>query len=68
MFGIRLTRKNPTTLVIEVDLSVHKGSARPSSSGKSIVVASSEGNLDVPGAGDFRLGLNVYTKTQQEGK
>ncbi len=44
-------------LLIEVDLSQSFGQ---SSSGKSITVASTEGNKTVPGTEDFKIGLNVY--------
>lgn len=47
-------------LVITVDLEKEFG---PSSSGKTEIVASSEGNQSIPGAPDgFKLGLNVYKK------
>lgn len=49
---------NGTTLTITVDLSKSFG---PSSSGKSIIVASSEGNVSVPGR-EEKIGLNVYRK------
>lgn len=44
-------------LLIEVDLSQSFG---PSSSGKSITVASTEGNKPVPDAEEIKIGLNVY--------
>lgn len=43
-------------LQIEVDLSKEFG---PSSSGKSIVIASTEGNRAI-GKDDIKIGLNVY--------
>jgi hypothetical protein len=46
-------------LTIVVDLSV-KGEV--SSSGKSLVLGSTEGNVSVPGKEDVKVGLNVYTK------
>jgi len=46
-------------LIITVDLSQRFGK---SSSGKSIIIASSEGNLALPGAEEIKIGLNVYTK------
>jgi hypothetical protein len=45
--------------IITVDLSQDFG---PSSSGKSTIIASSEGNADIPGAPGVKLGLNVYRK------
>lgn len=46
-------------LTIKVDLSKEFG---PSSSGKTIIIASSEGNQSVPGKEDVKIGLNVYKK------
>jgi hypothetical protein len=45
-------------LTIKVDLSKDYG---PSSSGKTIIVASTEGNVSIPNR-DEKLGLNVYRK------
>ena len=45
-------------LTITVDLSMEFG---PSSSGKTIIVASTEGNVAVPDR-DEKIGLNVYRK------
>jgi len=44
-------------LIITVDLSQEFGL---SSSGKSITIASTEGNISVPGREDVKVGLNVY--------
>lgn len=44
-------------LTIKVDLSREFG---PSSSGKTIIIASTEGNVSIPGAEDKKMGLNVY--------
>ncbi|MBE0521767.1 MAG: hypothetical protein IBX39_05805 [Candidatus Methanoperedenaceae archaeon] len=46
-------------LTIKVDLSRDFG---PSSSGKTIIIASSEGNQSLPGREDIKIGLNVYKK------
>jgi hypothetical protein len=46
-------------LTITVDLNA-KGEV--SSSGKSLVIGSTEGNVSVPGKEDVKIGLNVYTK------
>jgi hypothetical protein len=46
-------------LTIKVDL---KQSFGLSSSGKSVSIASTAGNVSVPGYPDIKLGLNVYTK------
>ncbi|HVZ79690.1 MAG TPA: hypothetical protein VHE12_02685 [bacterium] len=45
-------------LTIKVDLSKEYG---PSSSGKTIIVASTEGNVSVPERNE-KVGLNVYKK------
>ena len=45
-------------LTIKVDLSKEFG---PSSSGKNIIVASTEGNVSVPDRAE-KVGLNVYRK------
>lgn len=44
-------------LHIEVDLSQP---CEVSKSGKSLIIASSEGNKSVPGAEEVKIGLNVY--------
>jgi len=49
---------NGTILTIKVDLAKEFG---PSSSGKTIIVASTEGNVSVPER-DEKIGLNVYRK------
>ena len=46
-----------TVLTIKVDLSKDFG---PSSSGKTIIIASTEGNVSIPGQEDSKIGLNVY--------
>jgi len=46
-------------LVIDVDLT-KEGVA--SSSGKSLVIGSTEGNVSVPDMPDVKVGLNVYKK------
>lgn len=47
------------TLIIKVDMSQRLG---PSKSGKTITVASTEGNVSVEGNEAIKVGLNVYTK------
>ena len=44
-------------LTITVDLTKEFG---PSSSGKTIIIASTEGNMSVPGDDDKKIGLNIY--------
>lgn len=46
-------------LKVEVDLSKEFG---PSASGKTIIIATTEGNISIPGAEDKKIGLNVYRK------
>ncbi len=46
-------------LTITVDISKEFGT---SSSGKSIIIGSTEGNVSVPGKEDIKIGLNVYRK------
>ena len=46
-----------TKLTIVVDLSQEFGL---SSSGKSVTIASTEGNVAVPGFEEVKIGLNVY--------
>ena len=47
-----------TVLTIKVDLSKEFG---PSSSGKTIIIASTEGKVTIPNR-DEKVGLNVYRK------
>jgi len=46
-------------LTITVDLAKEFG---VSSSGKSIIIASTEGNQSVPGKEEVKIGLNIYRK------
>ena len=46
-------------LTIKVDFSKEFG---PSSSGKPIIIASTEGNVSVEGYEEIKVGLNVYKK------
>jgi len=58
MENIKCTVK-ANVLTIEVKLDV-KGTE--SKSGKSMVLASTKGNVDVPGAAGVKFGLNIYKK------
>jgi hypothetical protein len=49
-------------LIVTVDLTKELG---PSASGKSVIIASTEGNVEVPGAPDVKIGLNVYRKKER---
>ncbi|HBV98189.1 MAG: hypothetical protein JL50_00230 [Peptococcaceae bacterium BICA1-7] len=46
-------------LTIKVDISKEYG---PSSSGKTIIIASTEGNVSIPSREEVKVGLNVYKK------
>jgi hypothetical protein len=46
-------------VTIKVDFSQEFG---PSSSGKTIIIASTEGNVSVPSREEVKVGLNVYKK------
>ena len=46
-------------LTIQVDLSKSYG---PSSSGKTIIIASTEGNVSAPDREEVKVGLDVYKK------
>ncbi|GJL62371.1 MAG: hypothetical protein NPIRA04_10250 [Nitrospirales bacterium] len=46
-------------LTITVDLSKDFG---PSSSGKTTIIATTEGNVTIPGRVEEKIGLNIYTK------
>ena len=48
-------------LIIKVDLSQSFGR---SSSGKSIIIASTEGNQSIPGNEEIKIGLNIYKKPE----
>jgi len=46
-------------LTIKVDVTKEFG---PSSSGKTIIIASTEGNISIPDKDEIKIGLNVYKK------
>lgn len=46
-------------LTIKVDITKEFG---PSSSGKTIIIASTEGNIPIPDKDEIKIGLNVYRK------
>ena len=46
-------------LTIKIDLSKEFG---PSASGKTIIIASTEGNVTIPAHEEAKVGLNVYRK------
>lgn len=51
--------KDKKKLTIELDLTQDHG---PSTSGKTLIVASTEGNAKVPDIEGMQIGLNVYKK------
>jgi hypothetical protein len=57
MKNVEMTVENGI-LLIRVDLSKEFG---PSSSGKTIIIASTEGNISIPDR-EEKVGLNVYRK------
>ena len=46
-------------LTIKIDLTKESG---PSASGKSIIIATTEGNQSLPGQDGMKIGLNVYKR------
>jgi hypothetical protein len=50
---------NGTILTITVDVSKDYGK---SASGKSIIIASTEGNVSIPEKEEIKIGLNIYKK------
>jgi hypothetical protein len=46
-----------TVLTVTIDLAADHG---PSKSGKTTVVATTEGNVSVPGFPEIKLGINAY--------
>jgi len=50
---------NGNILTITVDISKDFGK---SSSGKSVIIASTEGNVSIPEKDEIKIGLNVYKK------
>jgi hypothetical protein len=49
-------------LTVKVDLSKEFG---PSASGKTIIIASTEGNVAITGREEAKIGLNVYRRKTQ---
>jgi len=50
-----------STLVITCDLNQDHG---PSKSGKTTIIATTEGNMAIPGHDGVKLGLNLYKNRQ----
>lgn len=55
--NITISRKGDTLVITITGLN---GKGTPSASGKSLVLASTHGNVTVPGSTDLKLGLNLY--------
>jgi hypothetical protein len=62
MKNVQMTVKDGK-LIIEVDLEQEFGT---SSSGKSITIASTGGNVAVPGREEVKVGLNIYRPRPKE--
>ena len=54
---------NGNILTITVDISKEFGK---SSSGKSMIIATTEGNVSIPDNVDVKIGLNIYKKAKKE--
>jgi len=52
-------KREGSKLIIEVDLTKDFGISK---SGKSIIIASSEGNISIPDDDEIKIGLNIYRK------
>ncbi len=63
--AMRIDEARPSILVIEVDLTKEHGE---SSSGKSTIIASTQGNVPAPGETGVMVGLNVYRPTARKKK
>ena len=62
MKNVEMTQEGDI-LTIKVDLSKEFG---PSSSGKTIIIASTEGNQSIPDKENIKIGLNIYRKKQSD--
>ncbi len=58
MKNVEMTQEEDI-LTIKVDLSKEFG---PSSSGKTIIIASTEGNQPIPDKENIKIGLNIFRK------
>lgn len=56
MKNLEMTVKG-SVLTIVVDLSKSQGASK---SGKSAIIATTAGNVSVPGADNVKIGLNIY--------
>jgi hypothetical protein len=58
MKNVEMKVENSKTLVIKIDLTKDFGLSK---TGKTIIIASTEGNVQIPGRSEV-VGLNVYKK------
>lgn len=58
-----ITKVDGNILTITVDLSQTHG---PSTSGKTLIVASSKGNVQIPDAPDVMMGVNLYRYAEKK--
>jgi hypothetical protein len=56
MENITMTKEG-NTLIVKIDLAKNMG---PSRTGKTMVIASTQGNISVPGDPAIKLGVNCY--------
>ncbi len=59
MKNVEMSVDKNDILTIKVDLKKEFG---PSSSGKTLIIGSSEGNVSIPDNDEIKVGLNVYKK------
>ena len=57
MKNVELSKDQAGILTIKVDLTKTFGRSK---SGKTTIIATTEGNVGVPGQEDVRIGLNIY--------
>ena len=56
-----VARVEGTKLILEVDLSQEHGRSK---TGKSVTIASTGGNVSVPGHEEVKMGINIYKPAQ----
>lgn len=57
--NIKIEWEEDNILVLRIDMSQDFG---PSKSGKTKIIATSSGNIDIPNGEGAKLGLNIYRK------
>ncbi|MFX0132807.1 MAG: hypothetical protein ACFFDN_04085 [Candidatus Hodarchaeota archaeon] len=54
-------------LILEIDLTVPKNELKPSKSGKTLIVASTRGNINIDfNQQQFKLGVNCYISPEKK--